>query len=87
MSDQNWADLARASRDALGLLGYGIEPRCLPDEPEACGGTYAEHVAAHLAALKAVADHHLSHLGAPAAMADDVYEHTAADLEHAGGSK
>ncbi|MGH3222570.1 MAG: hypothetical protein ACRDPY_28390 [Streptosporangiaceae bacterium] len=87
MSDQNWAGLAHASRDALGLLGYGITPRCLPDEPEACGGTFAEHVAAHLAALKAVADHHLTHLGAPAGMLADVYEHTTADLEHDGGPR
>jgi hypothetical protein len=85
VSDQTWADLAHASRDALGLLGYGIRPRCLPGEPEACGGTFAEHVAAHLAALKAVADHHLIHLGAPAEMLNDVYDRTTADLDHAGG--
>ena len=56
-TDENWADLARHSRQALAELGYALKPRCLPDEPEACGGTFADHVMAQLAAIKAVADH------------------------------
>jgi hypothetical protein len=90
VSDQNWADLARASRDALGLLGYGISPRCLPDEPGACGGTFAQHVMAHLATLMAVAEHHLSHLGAPAEQVAEIYERAVAELQHAdakGGAR
>jgi hypothetical protein len=82
VSDESWADVARASRTALDHLGYGIEPKCLPDEPGACGGSFAEHTAAHLAAIKAVCDHQLAHLGAPAEMIDDVYQHTLAELDH-----
>jgi hypothetical protein len=58
-----WAAVARASRDALALLGYVVGPRCLPDEAEPCGGSFALHACANLAALKAVADHQLMHLG------------------------
>ncbi len=61
--DESWAPLARSTREALRLLGYGIEPRCLPGEAEACGGTFTEHAAAQLAALRAVTDHHAAHLG------------------------
>ncbi|HLM89268.1 MAG TPA: hypothetical protein VK284_09600 [Streptosporangiaceae bacterium] len=58
-----WAAVARASRDALALLGYVVGPRCLPDEAEPCGGSFALHACANLAALKAVADYQLMHLG------------------------
>ena len=63
--DEAWAEVARNSREALALLGYSIGPRCLPDEPDACGGTWAQHAAAQLGVLKAVADHQLAHLGGP----------------------
>lgn len=62
-SDARWAGVARNSRQALNLLGYQVEPQCMPGEANPCGGTFAEHFAANLAALKAVADHHLMHLG------------------------
>jgi hypothetical protein len=63
IADETWAGVARASRDALALLGYVVGPRCLPDEDEPCGGTFAMHACASLAALKAVADHQFMHLG------------------------
>lgn len=63
MSDEEWASVARGARDALDLLGYHVEPRCLPDEPDPCGGTFAQHAMAALGTIKAVADHHLGHLG------------------------
>ena len=61
--DGSWAPVARSSREALRLLGYDIGAFCLPDEPEACGGGFSTHAAAHLATLQAVADHQLAHLG------------------------
>lgn len=63
--DESWAEVARDSREALALLGRATGPRCLPGEPDhgRCGGTFAQHACAHLAALKAIADHELSHLG------------------------
>ena len=80
--DQAWAEYARASRDALAALGYGITPRCLPDEVEPCGATYAQHSAAHLATIKAVCDHQLEHLGPLfAAMHGRIYLDTRAELE------
>lgn len=80
MSDENWAPLARASRDALANLGYGITPQCLPDEPEACGGTNAQHVMAHLATLQAVADHHLAHLNPPQGQVIHIRKHALAEI-------
>lgn len=81
IADEAWAEVARASRDALELLGRGL-PRCLPGEPEACGGTFAQHACAHLATLKAVADHQLGHLGPDCAdMHGDVYRHERGELE------
>ena len=61
--DGQWAELARNSRAALALLGHDIGPRCLPDEPDPCGATFALHAIAHLATLAAISDHHLEHLG------------------------
>lgn len=63
MSDDRWKGLAENSRQALNLLGYLVEPQCMPGEDNPCGGTFAQHFAANLAALKAVADHHLAHMG------------------------
>lgn len=67
-ADEAWRSLAHGSREALLQLGYGIAPRCLPDEAEACGGTFAEHAVAHLATLQAVTGHHLAHLDPPPMM-------------------
>lgn len=61
--DASWAEYARAARDALARLGYGLAPRCLPGEDEECGATYAQHTVAYLAAINAVCDHQLAHLG------------------------
>lgn len=57
-----WRPLAERTRQALGLLDYDV-PRCLPHEPGACGGDYAHHALANLAALKAVVEHRIAHLG------------------------
>lgn len=93
MSDERWKGLAENSRRALNLLGYLVEPQCMPGESNPCGGTYAEHFTANLAALKAVADHHLAHIG-PAFVApifgpvyDSVADNLAADCDagHSGG--
>lgn len=78
-----WESLAVATRDALRLLGYD-GPDCLPGEPGACGGTFYQHVAAHLGALSAVVDHHLAHVHADGRdMAADVAAKTWTDLEEA----
>lgn len=61
--DTRWRVLAENSRTALELLGYRVEPHCMPGEANPCGGTFAQHFAANLAALKAVTDHHLAHMG------------------------
>lgn len=79
-ADESWARAARDARDALALLGVDT-PDCLPDGPAPCGGTFAEHAAATLAAIKAVADHQLAHLGAPDLLTGTVYETTAGNLE------
>ncbi|HEV8653307.1 MAG TPA: hypothetical protein VG276_28910 [Actinomycetes bacterium] len=75
-----WKPLAEATRQALDLLGYGT-PRCLPGEPEACGGNFAEHALGHLAALKAVVEHRIAHLGEGSGpMVEQVYAATLATL-------
>ncbi|HZR54601.1 MAG TPA: hypothetical protein VFB06_34510 [Streptosporangiaceae bacterium] len=84
MIDQQWAEYARASREALSRLGYDVK-RCLPDEPGACGGGWAEHVAGYLAGIKAVVDHQLDHLGAPVTMIEDIYQHISAELHEQCG--
>ena len=81
MSDQQWKPLALSSREALSQLGYTVGTRCLPHELDPCGGDFAEHTVAHLAAIKAVADHHLAHLGAPAEMINSIYVSTAAAVD------
>jgi hypothetical protein len=78
--DRAWKEPAEKTRQALGLLGYPLGPRCLPGEPQACGGSYSEHAFAHLVALKAVADHQLSHLGEWNGAYEHVYDWTAADV-------
>jgi hypothetical protein len=78
--DLAWRQVAEAAREALGLLGYPIAPACLPHEAQPCGGGYAGHAAAHLAALNAVADHQLHHLGYSPAIHDQVQEKVRAEL-------
>ena len=83
--DAEWEPLARSSRDALALLGYTITVRCLPGEPDACGGTFAQHAAAHFGTMQAVIEHHLGHFGDDpkwAAMVDDVRRHAAEEVSH-----
>jgi hypothetical protein len=65
--DRDWAQLSERSREALALLGYTVEPMCLPHEAAPCGGTYFEHFAAHMAAMAALVNHHLMHCGPDAA--------------------
>lgn len=63
-ADASWAAVARDTREALRYLGHPIEPMCLPGELQECGGSYAEHAAAQLATIIAIARHQLAHLGA-----------------------
>jgi len=78
--DESWAPVAAGSREALRQLGYDIGPACLPGEPESCGATYAEHAAAQLSAVIAVAEHHLAHMGLLAQMKEDVVARVSARL-------
>jgi hypothetical protein len=57
-----WKDLAEELRQALHLLHFDV-PQCLPGEPEACGGNFAEHALSYLAALRARVDNEIEHLG------------------------
>jgi hypothetical protein len=79
-----WAPVARSAREALALLGYVIEPRCLPDEPGACGGSFADHCVAYFGALKAVSDHQLTHIAPPAVMVEAAYLTVRTELETCG---
>lgn len=82
VDDESWAPVARATRQALDLLGYPITPRCLPDEPDPCGGTFALHTVAHLATIKAICDHQLVHLGADfSPTTNDIYWSTRHQLD------
>jgi len=83
VSDENWQALAEASREALSQLGYHVGPECLPGEPDACGGSFAEHTAAHLATLQAVIDHHLTHLQPPPGLVDELHAAALAELARA----
>jgi hypothetical protein len=80
-ADQAWEPVARGARDAIASLGYGVAPRCLPDETDPCGATFAQHTMAYLGALKAVADHHLKHLGELGQAHSHVYWHTRDEIE------
>lgn len=79
-TDQDWAALAHASGQALSLLGYPVPP-CLPDDTEPCGGNFATHLAANLAALSAVIDHHLAHLNPPGGLFTTVYHAIETEIE------
>lgn len=82
VDDESWAPVARSTREAMVLLGYRITTRCLPDEPEPCGGNYAQHAAAHLASIRALVDHQLQHLGAPQGVVTEIYDRITAELAH-----
>ena len=88
-ADEQWAGVAIGSRDALCKLGYHIGPNCLPGEPDACGGSFAEHAAGHFAAIIAVARHQLRHLDAPRGEVRAMIARVAAELDrdchHGGG--
>jgi hypothetical protein len=87
LSGEAWAQVARALRNALALLGYVVGPRCLPGEGAPCGATFAEHACANLAAIKAVADHQLTHLGPQMApMHGSVYLDVRNELESGCGA-
>ena len=78
--DLEWKPLAESTRQALSLLNYEV-PACLPGEPEACGGSFASHTLAHLAALRAVVEHRIAHLGEGSQpMVEDIYASTLATL-------
>jgi hypothetical protein len=81
-SDESWAAVARDTREALGLLGHPIEPKCLPDETDPCGASFALHAMVHLATIKAICDHQLTHLGAPfVEVHGGIYWHKRAELD------
>lgn len=82
--DEAWAPVARSARDALALLGYHIDPRCLPGEPGACGGSFAQHTVAYFGAIKAVADHQLKHLDPPPVSVQAAYLTAITELELCG---
>jgi|SRR5579872_1861474 len=77
-----WHDIAIRTREALDKLNYPIKPRCLPGEPDECGGTDYEHVCAHLGTLAAVIDDRIRHLheGSAQLIAAEVRAHVAAEL-------
>lgn len=80
--EDSWAPVARATRAALELLGWNIEPMCLPDELNACGGTFSQHAASHYAVLTAIAAHQTGHLGPSFRhLSADVYNNAMQDLE------
>ena len=81
--DAEWEPLARSTREALSQLGYTITPRCLPGEPDACGGTFTQHAASHLAALAAVTEHHTGHLPPGFdSLIQDVFDRTTEEVSH-----
>lgn len=79
--DEAWAPVARSAREALALLGYHIDPRCLPDEPDACGGTFTQHAVSYFGAIKAVADHQLQHIDPPPVSVRAAYLTALTELE------
>jgi hypothetical protein len=81
--DLTWKPLAESTRQALDLLGYPL-PACLPDEPEPCGGSFAEHTLAHLAALRAVVEYRITHLHLDdASLLEQIHDETLAKLRAA----
>lgn len=72
--DEAWADAASIARQAVELVAGGALPECMPDEPFACGASYALHAVSYYVTLKVLADHQLNgHLAAPDYMQKDIY--------------
>jgi len=79
--DTSWRPLAEQTRFALQHLNFCIEGACLPGETDACGGTFAQHAMAQLAALRAVVDDQISHLGTDAGPhVEMIYQETRREL-------
>jgi len=79
--DAEWRDIARETRVILARMGHPITDLCMPDEPDPCGGTWAQHAAAHLSVIKAIADHQLTHLGPHFSdLSVKIYRHTMEEL-------
>jgi hypothetical protein len=79
--EHKWAEVGRATRAALVLLGYPEFDHCMPDEAAACGAPAQLHALAYLATLRAVADHQLEHCGANPFTVTEIYEHAKAELQ------
>ncbi|HEY2309480.1 MAG TPA: hypothetical protein VGI05_26680 [Streptosporangiaceae bacterium] len=80
--DASWASPARASREALSLLGWPIVARCLPGEEHECGHGFAGHTLAHLATIIGVCNHQLIHLGADEdTTASEIIGHTMREMD------
>lgn len=77
-----WLAVARDAREAMRFLGYDIQSRCLPGEPEhdRCGYDAGNHALAHLVGINAIADHQLIHLGAPGQVRARLYAEIADEL-------
>lgn len=87
--DTAWADEAHRVRSAVELLGWPLLPHCLPGEPEACGGGFAQHTASYYLVLCVIADHQLhQHICMPHEQQERIYagahDSLLAHCEHAG---
>ncbi len=75
-----WKTVAEDARRALTALHHEV-PQCLPGEPAACGGTFAEHTASYLATLRARVDFEIEHLGQAAQpIVQMVYRHMITEI-------
>jgi hypothetical protein len=82
IADAAWAEQARVTREALALLGHPIGVRCLPDEPDFCGGSFALYAMSHYATLQAIVEHQMGHLGPAFSEGfEEIRFHKAAELE------
>lgn len=81
--ERTWHAAAVKFRKALEQLDWPV-PRCLPGEPDECGGTDAEHAAGYLGALQAVVEFKIAHLHfgehGGATIAEVVYDSTRTEL-------
>lgn len=79
--DEAWAAAARIAREAVQLVAGGLLPECMPDEPLACGASFALHAVSYYVTLNVLADHQLNeHLAAPDYMQKDIYKSQLAHL-------
>jgi hypothetical protein len=79
--EHKWAEVGRAARGALVLLGYPEFAHCMPDEADPCGAPAQLHALSYLVTLRAVADHHLDHCGANPYTVAEIYAYAKAGLE------